>query len=256
MNSLVALAAIVAAPLVSAHGYVDKVVADGETYTEVSITNWSYGEKKQRAGWFADNGDNGFVEPKSFGTDDIACHKSATAGTTEIAVTAGSTVSLTWNTWPESHHGPILDYLAKCDGSCTSATAGALEFFKIDEQGLIDGSSPPGTWATDKMMGNGLTWDVTIPSSIAAGSYVLRHEIVALHSAGQDNGAQAYPQCINLKVSSSGSASPSGTLGKALYKAADAGILINIYEALSDYKIPGPAVFSGAAKRFARMFKA
>jgi len=97
--------------------------------------NWSYGEKKQRAGWFADNGDNGkptlacgghtlsdrrsrivlrpsaltstayeyllihvgFVEPKSFGTDDIACHKSATAGTTEIAVTAGSTVSLTWN---------------------------------------------------------------------------------------------------------------------------------------------------------------
>lgn len=52
------------------------------------------------------NQDIGFVPPNSYGTSDIACHKSATAGTTEIPVTAGSTVTVTWNTWPgDSHKG-------------------------------------------------------------------------------------------------------------------------------------------------------
>lgn len=63
-------------------------------------------------------------------------------------------------------------------------------------------------------------------------------------------------QCINLKVSGGGSASPSGTPGNQLYTPTDAGILVNIYTTLSSYKIPGPALFSGASKRFARMFKA
>lgn len=42
---------------------------------------------------------------------------------------------------------------------------------------------------------NNLTATVAIPSDIAPGNYVIRHEIIALHSAGQENGAQSYPQC-------------------------------------------------------------
>lgn len=42
---------------------------------------------------------------------------------------------------------------------------------------------------------NNLTSTVAIPSDIAPGNYVIRHEIIALHSAGQENGAQSYPQC-------------------------------------------------------------
>jgi cellulase len=41
---------------------------------------------------------------------------------------------------------------------------------------------------------NNFAWNVKIPASLAAGSYVLRHEIIGLHSAGSPNGAQAYPQ--------------------------------------------------------------
>lgn len=244
---------------------------------------WFYSSTKpQRAGWFALNQDNGFVSPDAFGTTDIACHKSATAGTTEIPVTAGSTVTLTWNTWPESHHGPVIDYLAKCSGACTSAKAGDLSFFKIQQSGLVDGSTPPGKWGTDTLMANGLKWNVKIPSTIAAGSYVLRHELIGLHSAGSQNGAQNYPQvsplhsspptlvrdrvcwqdnttddgkqCINFKVASSGTANPAGTKGNALYKATDPGILINIYQKLTSYIVPGPSTV--VSKREAVPFEA
>lgn len=167
----------------------------------------------------------------------------------------------------------MINYLAKCSGDdCTSASAGDLSFFKIAEEGLVDGSSAPGTWATDGMMANGLTQDVTIPSSIAAGSYVLRHEIIALHSAGQANGAQSYPmvrvsqalpicrqrlttcQCINLKVSGGGSSTPSGTPGTSLYSATDPGIVFDLYTAPLSYTIPGPSL--AVSKRSAVPFKA
>jgi len=45
---------------------------------------------------------------------------------------------------------------------------------------------------------NGFSWNVKIPSSLAPGSYVLRHEIIGLHSAGSSNGAQNYPQVSTM----------------------------------------------------------
>jgi cellulase len=122
-----------------------------------------------------------------------------------------------------------------------------LEFFKIDGVGLIDDTTVPGTWADDQLIANNNTWAVTIPSDIAPGHYVLRHEIIALHSAGETNGAQNYPQCFNLEVTGSGTATPAGTLGTALYTADEAGILVNIYQTLASYLVPGPALYSGAA---------
>lgn len=47
---------------------------------------------------------------------------------------------------------------------------------------------------------NNFTASATIPSDIASGSYVLRHEIIALHGAGTEDGAQNYPQCKRFSV--------------------------------------------------------
>lgn len=116
-----------------------------------------------------------------------------------------------------------------------------LEWIKIDEAGLISGSNP-GVWASDNIISNNLAYDITIPSTLKAGNYVLRHEIIALHSAEQSDGAQNYPMCVNLAVTGSGSELPDGTLGTALYTATDAGILFNIYEDFTSYTIPGPAL--------------
>lgn len=93
---------------------------------------------------------------------------------------------------------------------------------------------------------------------------MLRHEIIALHSAGQENGAQNYPQCINLEITGSGSSHPCNEgaecpKGTALYKSTAPGIMISIYSAISDYQIPGPQIWSGlktATKRVAQAFTA
>ncbi|KAM3423274.1 AA9 family lytic polysaccharide monooxygenase [Cercospora zeina] len=246
---LVALLAAAAPALVSAHGHVSGIVSGGKWYSGTD-PNWFYqGSKPNTAGWYANNQDNGFVEPSAFGNADIICHKGATPGTNSVPVAAGDTIDLQWNTWPDSHHGPVINYLAPVSGEFVSVDKSSLRFFKIKSGGLIDGSSPPGKWESDTLLANNFTGKVTIPSNIAPGNYVLRHEIIALHSAGQQNGAQSYPQCINLKVSGSGSAKPSGVAGTALYKANDAGILINIYQKLTSYTIPGPAAYSATTKR-------
>jgi cellulase len=64
-------------------------------------------------------------------------------------------------------------------------------------------------WATDDLVKNNFSWDLTIPN-VAPGNYVIRHEIIALHAAGQVNGAQSYPQCVNFKVEGSGTTKLSG----------------------------------------------
>ena len=100
-----------------------------------------------------------------------------------------------WNGWPESHHGPVIDYLAPCsNGDCTTVDKTSLKFFKIAEAGLISDTTAPGSWASDQLIANNNSWSITIPAKIAPGPYVLRHEMIALHSANNANGAQNYPQ--------------------------------------------------------------
>ena len=68
----------------------------------------------------------------------------------------------------------------------------------------------------------------------------------SLHGAGSANGAQNYPQCFNIAVTGSGTKSlPAGTAGTALYKANDAGILVNPYVKWTNYPMPGPALWTG-----------
>lgn len=234
-----------------AHGRVTSIEAGGEEYTGF-INDYIYTpDPPAIVAWSADNGDNGFVDGSAYTSGDIICHREAKAGKISASVAAGSKVEIQWGTdaWPESHHGPIIDYLAKCAGDdCTTVDKETLKFFKIDEAGLIDGSSAPGKWASDELIAADGKWSVTIPESLAPGQYVLRHEIIALHSAGDVNGAQNYPQCFNLEVTGSGTASPDGVLGTALYTPEDAGIKVGIYSALGDsYEIPGPALWDGAS---------
>jgi len=233
-----------------AHGRVTSINVDGEDYTGF-INDYLYTDSPPDiVAWSADNGDNGFVDGTSYTSGDIICHRDSAPGKISASVAAGGKIEIQWGTdaWPESHHGPIIDYLAKCAGDdCTTVDKETLEFFKIDEAGLIDGSTAPGQWASDELIAADGKWTVTIPESLAPGQYVLRHEIIALHSAGDVNGAQNYPQCFNLEVTGSGTANPEGVLGTALYTPEDAGIKVGIYAPMDSYEIPGPALWDGAS---------
>lgn len=141
----------------------------------------------------------------------------------------------------------MIDYLASCGDSCATVDKTALEFFKIDGVGLVDGAEVPGTWGDDQLIKNNNSRMVQIPESIAPGNYVLRHELIALHGAGTEGGAQNYPQCFSLKITGSGTDKPAGVVGTKLYTEDEAGILVNIYSSLSSYQVPGPTLYSGAS---------
>lgn len=151
-----------------------------------------------------------------------------------------------WSTWPVSHKGPVIEYLANCNGPCETVDKTTLRWFKISHVGLIDKSRTNGYWATDVLIDNGFNWNVVIPTGIATGNYVLRHEIIGLHAAGQSNGAQNYPQCINLAIKGTGTAAPAGVAATSFYTATDPGIKFDLYGAFTSYPIPGPALYSGA----------
>jgi hypothetical protein len=249
LSSKTLLSALAGAASVAAHGHVNNIVINGLSYQAYDPTVFPYmASPPVVAGWTSGNTDNGFVAPDAFASGDIICHKDATNAKGHAVVAAGDKVFIQWNSWPESHKGPVLDYLANCGSSgCETVDKTALEFFKIDEVGLIDGSSAPGKWGSDQLIANNNSWMVQIPANIAPGFYVLRHEIIALHSAGQENGAQNYPVCFNLQVTGSGTESPAGVSGQSLYTPTDPGILVNIYQSLSSYTIPGPALIDGAS---------
>lgn len=78
-------------------------------------------------------------------------------------------------------------------GDCTTLTPGSLRWSKISQAGLITPGGT-GTWATDNLIKTNFTSTATIPKNLKAGNYVVRHEIIALHGAQSDNGAQLYPQ--------------------------------------------------------------
>lgn len=107
-------------------------------------------------------------------------------------------------------------------------------------------SQTSGYWGTDVLIANNNSWTVTIPPNIATGNYVLRHEIIALHSASSTNGAQNYPQCVSLAIKGPGTANPAGVSATTFYTPSDPGILFSLYGTLSSYTIPGPALYSGA----------
>ncbi|KAJ0417650.1 glycosyl hydrolase family 61-domain-containing protein [Aspergillus carlsbadensis] len=233
----------------AAHGHVTNIVVNGVYYAGWDINSYPYMETPPVvAAWGTPNTGGGPMDVSSGYTNpDLICSLNATNAQGHVTVAAGDKINLQWTEWPDTHHGPVIDYLASCNGACETVDKTALEFFKIDGVGLVDNSAVPGVWGDDQLIDNNNSWMVQIPESIAPGNYVLRHEIIALHSAGTEGGAQNYPQCFNLQITGSGTDEPTGTLGTELYTLDEAGILVNIYSSLDSYEVPGPALYSGAS---------
>jgi cellulase len=142
----------------------------------------------------------------------------------------------------------MISYLANCNGPCETVDKTTLEWFKIDQVGLIDPTVLDGNWGSDVLIANNNSWQIVIPTTIATGNYVVRHETIALHSAGTAGGAQVYPFCVNLAITSSGTDNPAGVSAETIYDESSPSLVYNIYATppLPDYTPPGPALYSGA----------
>ncbi|KAI1480983.1 glycoside hydrolase family 61 protein [Daldinia eschscholtzii] len=227
---------------VVAHSFVSNININGLSYDGFRPTE---PDKHPFAiGWSTTAFDQGYVNQTGYRTEEIICHRGAKNAKGHAPISAGDVVHIQWNGWPESHKGPVLDYLASCGESCETVDKDALQFFKINQVGLVDGSKAPGLWGSDQLIANNNSWMVEIPRQIQPGYYVLRTEIISLHNASNEIGAQNYPQCINLQITGDGTEAPLGVLGKKLYDPDDPSVHLDIYEGVSTYNIPGPTLIS------------
>ncbi|KAF5102315.1 hypothetical protein D0Z00_000498 [Geotrichum galactomycetum] len=226
----------------AAHGYV----------SDISVgDNWYPGSNPFQDAWknpvpervvwsFFDGGNSPVAD---FTTKDIVCNTNAQAAKLYIdSIEAGSQITFYWTSWPSAHLGPIMTYLAKCNGDCRDNDPSSLSYFKIAEKGWENGK-----WATQELIANNNSWTVTLPSDIAAGNYLIRHELLALQEGARKLGAQFYPMCVNLKITGGGSANPEGVTFPGAYKTDDPGILIDIFNGITNYVIPGPAVYNSGS---------
>ncbi|KAF9000505.1 glycosyl hydrolase family 61-domain-containing protein [Cyathus striatus] len=178
----------------------------------------------------------------------LSCNIDGTSAPTQLTATveAGSDFTFYWNQWPHNT-GPIITYLAECPGeTCDSVDSSTLKWFKIDEAGLVSGTVATGTWAAAAMMANNNSWTSTIPSEVPSGSYLIRHETIALHSLP----AQFYPECAQIKIVNGGSRAPTDdelVSFPGAYSSTDAGLSVNLYSSTASstttYVVPGPALY-------------
>ncbi|TEB32810.1 glycoside hydrolase [Coprinellus micaceus] len=240
------LAAAVFVGEVAAHGYVPFIRINGTLINGWDVNTDGYATPQPVRVVRATKPDSGFISDVTSG--DITCsigNSKLPSAEITASVAAGGIVTAVWNTWPIGHYGPILNYIAKCPASgCSSWKADSgSPWIKISQE------TYDGEWPSDKLAKNGFTHDIKIPKNLAAGSYLIRHENLALHGASQPAGAQFYPVCIQITVTGGGSYVPAGNLNfPGAYKATDPGILFNPYQgdaANRAYIPPGGPVASG-----------
>ncbi|KAI9058946.1 lytic polysaccharide monooxygenase [Trametes sanguinea] len=236
-----ALSLLAAVPLVSAHGYVATVTIDGKAY-KGNTPNSNSVQSPIRM--ISD------VSPVK-GTDNpyLSCGQNAQKAALVADAKPGSTVSFQWvsgtgGNWPHNV-GPLMTYMASCGSTgCASFNSTGAKWFKIEEDGLHS----DGTWAMNALY-QGKPAEVQLPSNIAPGEYLIRHEILALHTAMSLGGAEFYPSCTQLKVSGSETGKPDQTVSfPGAYHDTDPGILIDAYDLVGAYVFPGPAISNLAGK--------
>ncbi|ROT37064.1 hypothetical protein SODALDRAFT_334132 [Sodiomyces alkalinus F11] len=189
---------------------------------------------------------------KDLASPDIVCGPNgANPAPAFVEAAAGDTLSFEWyhNTRDDdiidgSHLGPIITYIAQyTDGDGTGPI-----WTKIAEDGW-DGSR----WAVDKIKANNGLQDFDLPADLAPGQYLIRQEIIAHHEsevsfeANPARGAQFYPSCVQVEITSGGSSVPDQSFDfNTGYTYADPGIVFNVYTFDGgEYLIPGPEVWTG-----------
>ncbi|CAE6355137.1 unnamed protein product [Rhizoctonia solani] len=238
-SSFVSLVALAAAG-VNAHGYVDKIIADGKTYNGPIP-----GETNPKSPIRRIKTIDPYKKPSGSG---ITCGEGAQLASVVAPITAGSDLTLSWvahpgQAWPHEM-GPLITWMAKVPAGQTADKFDASkgDFFKVHQEGQ-EGKK----WYLERLMKLGTTMSIPIPKELEDGDYIMRHEIIALHLADNKGGAEFYSSCFQLKVTG-GTGTAKTTASETVrfpgaYDASNPGIYVpNVFNNGFKYKFPGPAV--------------
>lgn len=233
--TLSALAAFV--PYVSAHGFVSKVVIDGKEFDGPVPGDASMSSAVRMIS------SNGPV--KGADNPDMNCGLDAQLAKVNAPANPGSQLQISWSsgtggtTWVHNV-GPIMNYMASCGGNdCSNFNGTDAKFFKIEQAG----KDADGNWVQADTLHVGKPFDLTLPTNLAPGAYLLRHEVIALQGAQSAGGAEFYPSCIQLLIggNADSSVTPSPTVSfPGAYSDTDPGILVDVYTpSANGYVFPG-----------------
>ncbi|KAF2033209.1 hypothetical protein EK21DRAFT_98487 [Setomelanomma holmii] len=152
----------------------------------------------------------------------LSCNAPSTPARTYIPLTAGQDLTAVYATFD----------------------AYTASWFKIGQKGLEEETIETGMWFQKSFSGwdgSPTLWSETVPKGLKAGKYLVRHEIISLHSA---NKPQFYPECAQVDVGGDGR----GGGGIAEYGPESN---IDIYDPeiskRTEYVTPGPPVWTGTA---------
>ncbi|KAG6816724.1 hypothetical protein H0H87_003584 [Tephrocybe sp. NHM501043] len=229
-----------------AHGFVSKITIDGTAYNG----NTPNGQENDSIIRLIDT-----TSPTKGATNPaVNCGPGAGKAALVGDAQPGSKLQFTWDSgnggnWPHDT-GPMITYMASCGtSSCADFDSTQAKWFKIDQQGIKADKS---AWVQADVK-NGAPASVTIPSTLAPGNYMIRHEIIALHLGESMGGAEFYPSCAQLKVGGSQTGAPTASELVSLpgaYSDNDPGIFDkNAYNRQVSYPFPGPniAAFVGGS---------
>ncbi|KAI1135323.1 lytic polysaccharide monooxygenase [Hypoxylon sp. FL0543] len=197
-------------------------------------------------------------------SNDIRCNAGGSRGMSgKCAVKAGSTVTIEMHQQPGdrscgseaiggAHYGPVNVYLSKVSDASTAD--GSTPWYKIfaDSWSAKGSVGDADNWGTNDLNSCCGKMDVPIPADTPDGDYLLRAEVIALHTASSAGGAQFYISCYQITVaggSAKSAAVPAGVQLPGALKSSDPGIQINIHAKVSNYVNPGPAVVPGGTTK-------
>ncbi|CUA71906.1 Endoglucanase-4 [Rhizoctonia solani] len=236
-----AIATLAAVAGVSAHGWIDRVTIGGRSYTG------SYPFSNDNAPSPIRKTSTTYPVP-SANDPNMNCGIGAKAASQVAAANSGDRVTISWKYEPGKNWvhtmGPIMTYLAQVPAGQTADKFNArnAKFFKIAQTGQKAGR---GSEWVQLDIRNGQTYSVTLPNGLPAGDYIMRHELIALHYANKTDGAQFFPNCVQLRVGG-GSNAPKAISAQTVsfpggYTANDKSLLIpNIRTGNFVYTFPGP----------------
>ncbi|KAI1386966.1 lytic polysaccharide monooxygenase [Hypoxylon trugodes] len=163
--------------------------------------------------------------------------------------------------WVHSQ-GPMLVYMADCQGPCDQWDGTGKRWFKIWEAGYEPKGWPYsyhyGTdmpisakdrwWQDYAIEGGYASFNATIPATLKPGYYLIRHEVINLEAS-----MQFYPECAQLEVTGDGKDFPSDDYLVSFpgaYSPDDPGLKVagelynpKIGHSIYNYTIPGPKVW-------------
>lgn len=182
----------------------------------------------------------------------LSCNFPGRPARAYISITAGSNITAVYGPWVHTV-GPMIAWMAHCpNDDCFTAESSTLDWFKIGQKGLEGGTIELGDWfqkTFSRWDGSPNLWSETVPKSLKGGRYLVRHEIISLHSA---NKPQFYAECANLEVQGEGAEYPEEKyMAKfpGVWSMDQPEINIDVYApGVSNstvYHIPGPPVWTG-----------